>query len=207
MRSTRLVAGSLTLLLAAGCGGSTQLTNVWANPQWSGTPIDNVMIIGVTQREAVRRNFEQHFIDLLADRGITAISSAAVLPPGRLDSTTVAEYVQRHQVDAILVTRLIGVDQETQYVPGRTYAVSSPYYGYGGFYGYYYHSYDLIYTPGYYQQYEVIKLETNVYERDKSLIWAAVSETFSPGSEDEVIQSLGRAVMKDLDQRGMLGDG
>lgn len=191
----------ITAAILTGCGGSTQLTNVWSDPQYGGEPIKNFLIVGVSDRPAVRLSFEDHFVSELQHEGLEAVSSAAVLGTGQIDSTRIHEYVVQNNVDAILVTRLLGVDQEQQYTAGTTYWTPSYY---GGFYGYYSYGYSAYTTPGYWSEYEVVRLETIVYYRDAQILWAANSEAFNPGSENEVVKGLSDAVIRDLDKRGLL---
>ncbi|MEE8061378.1 MAG: hypothetical protein V3T16_06090 [Gemmatimonadales bacterium] len=203
MKITRILS-PLTLIasaMLAGCGGSTQLTNVWADPQGVSDPIEKMLIIGVTDEQAVRRSFEDQFVSELERERISAVSSAAALGPGKIDSTIIHDYVRQNDIDAILVTRLLGVDKQQQYNPGTTYWEPSYY---GGFYGYYNWGYSAYTTPGYWTEYEVLRLETLIYRSNAQLLWAANSETFDPGSESTVVKALADAVIQDLDRRDLL---
>jgi len=203
MRIKRCIPLSIVTAAAvlSGCGGSTQLTNVWSDPQYGGEPIKKLLIIGVSDRPAVRLSFEDHFVGEFQREGLEAVSSGAVLGTGQIDSTRIHDFVVQNDIDAILVTRLLGVDQEQQYNPGMTYWTPSYY---GGFYGYYNYGYSAYTTPGYWSQYDVVRLETIIYYRDAQILWAANSEAFDPGSEDAVIKGLSDEVIRDLDKRGLL---
>ena len=188
-------------LVALGCGRSTELTDVWADPVWDGEPIDNVLVIGVSRTADVRTAFENYFVEQFKKEKVQAFSAAAELGVGRLDSTTVARYVKDHEIDAILITRLLGSDVDRTYVQGTGYM--GPIY-YGGFYGYYNYGYTAMSTPGYLAESTVIRLETNVYLKDSRLLWSGISDSFNPGSEQEVIKGLTQAVLDDLYKRRML---
>lgn len=193
---------AMTLAVASlACGRSTELTNVWADSLWDGEPIDNVLVIGVSRDPDIRRAFENHFVEQFKKEKVQAFSAAAELGVGRIDSTAIARYVNDHEIDAILVTRLLGTDTERTYVPGTGYMGSI---AYGGFYSYYSYGYSVMSTPGYLAESTVIRLETNLYQRDSRLLWSAVSESFDPGSEQSVIKGLTEAVLDDLYKRRML---
>ncbi len=202
MSLRRTVPLALTLaVISLACGRTTELTNVWVDSQWNGERIDNVLVIGVSPNPDVRRAFEDHFVEQFKKEKVQAFSAAAELGVGRLDSTAVARYVNDHEIDAILVTRLLGADTDRTYVPGTGY-MGATYYG--GFYSYYSYGYSAMSTPGYLAESKVIRLETNLYQRDSRLLWSAISESFNPGSEEEVIKALAQAVLDDLYKRRML---
>ncbi len=189
------------VLVVLGCGRTTQLSDVWADPVWDGEPIDNVLVIGVSPDPDIRNSFEKYFVEQFKKEKVQAFSAAAELGVGRIDSTAIARYVKDHEIDAILVTRLLGSDVDRTYVQGTGYM--GPMY-YGGFYGYYNYGYSAMSTPGYLAESTVIRLETNVYLKDSRLLWSGISDSFNPGSEEEVIKGLTEAVLDDLYKRRML---
>lgn len=200
VRRAMPLAASVALAVLA-CGRSTELTNVWADSLWDGKPIDNVLVIGVSRDPEIRSAFENHFVGQFEKEKVQALSAAEKLGVGRIDSTTIVRYVADNDIDAILVTRLLGEETDRTYVPGTGY-MGATYYG--GFYGYYSYGYSAMSTPGYLAQSTVIRLETNVYRSDGRLLWSAISETFDPGSEQTVIKGLTEAVLDDLYKRRML---
>ena len=79
-------------------------------------------------------------------------------------------------VDAVLVTRLIKVDENIHRTPGQTYVVPQVYYNH--FYGYYRRVYREVHTPGYITKEVVVHLETNLYDvKTEVLVWATLSKT------------------------------
>ncbi len=202
MSIRRVIPLAATMVLVVlGCGRSTQLTDVWADPVWDGEPIDNVLVIGVSPDPDIRKSFENYFVEQFKKEKVQAFSAAAELGVGRIDSTAIARYVKDHEIDAILVTRLLGSDVDRTYVQGTGYM--GPMY-YGGFYGYYNYGYSVMSTPGYLAESTVIRLETNIYQKDSRLLWSGISDSFNPGSEEEVIKGLTEAVLDDLYKRRML---
>jgi len=189
------------VLVVLGCGRTTELTDVWADSLWDGEPIDNVLVIGVSRDHEIRHAFENYFVEQFKKEKVQAFSAAAELGVGRLDSTTVARYVRDNEIDAILVTRLLGTDVDRTYVQGTGYM--GPIYS-SGYYGYYNYGYSAMSTPGYLAESTVIRLETNVYLKDSRLLWSGISDSFNPGSEQEVIKGLAQAVLDDLYKRRML---
>lgn len=188
-------------VLVLACGRTTELSDVWADAQWDGEPIDNVLVIGVSPNPEIRHAFEDHFVRQFGKEDVTAVSAAKVLGVGLIDSTTIVGYIRDHEIDAVLITRLLGTSQE------RTYRAGTGYFGptyYGGFYSYYSYGYSSMSTPGYLAESTVIRLETNVYRKDGRLLWSGITDTFDPGNEETVIKGLTEAVLDDLYRRRML---
>ena len=178
---------TVVTLVAAGCGSSTKLTNVWSDPTLQTNSLQKLMVIGVAQNASTRRMFEDTFANALRQQGVQAVASYTVIPEVR-DSTGLQAAVVQSGADGVFVTRLI--DQktvQTYYPPTATY-VGTPYYGgyYGGYYGYYSTSYAMMTSPGYTVDNEVIHLETNLYRTsDAKLVWAALSESWLEQAADK----------------------
>jgi hypothetical protein len=186
---TSLLASCATiaLLVLAGCGSTTKLTNVWSDPTLQTNSLKKLMVIGVAQQASTRRMFEDTFAAALQKQGVQAMASYTVIPEVR-DSTGMHAAIVQSGCDGVFVTRLI--DQktvDTYYPPTSTY-VGTPYYGgyYGGYYGYYSSSYAVMTSPGYTVENEVIHLETNLYRTaDSKLVWAAMSESWLEQAADK----------------------
>jgi len=181
------IVATVVTLIAAGCGSSTKLTNVWSDPSLQTNSLRKLMVVGVAQSPSVRRMFEDTFASALQQQGVQATASYTVMPEIR-DSTAMRAALEQSGCDGVFVTRL--VDQktvDTYYPPTATY-VGTPYYGgyYGGYYGYYSTSYAMMTSPGYTVENEVIHLETNLYRTaDAKLVWAALSESWLEQAADK----------------------
>jgi len=179
---------TVATLILAGCGSSTQLTNVWTDPTLPPSSIKKVMVLAVAPNPSVRRMFEDTFAASLQKQGVQAISSYGALPGGVTDSVSAHQALIQNGCDGVFVTRLVDKKTvETYYPPTSTY-VGTPYYGgyYGGWYGYYNTSYAVMTSPGYTVENEVIYLETNLYrENDSRLVWAALSESWLEQASDK----------------------
>jgi hypothetical protein len=178
---------TVALLILAGCGSSTKLTNVWSDPTLQTNSLKKLMVIGVAQNASMRRMFEDTFANALRQQGVQAIASYTVIPEVR-DSVGLRAAVDQSGADGVFVTRLVDHKTvETYYPPTATY-VGTPYYGgyYGGYYGYYSSSYSMMTSPGYTVENEVIHLETNLYRTsDAKLVWAALSESWLEQAADK----------------------
>lgn len=190
----------LTALIAA-CE-TTRTTAEWRNQDYTGGPIDNVLITGVSDQEAVRRSFEDAFVTRLENENVRALSSAAVMPAGeRVTRQSLEPVIASERIDMVLVTHLVGVEHEEVYDP----PLYTPLPYYGGFYGYYGHVSNYVYEPGYYTRHELVKLETSLYDaRNGGLVWSMQSETLDPASERKLIEAKIDVVIERLKAQKLL---
>src|SRR5262249_20261524 len=127
-----LLALAATGLLLAACA-STHLVNAWREPGYSGPPLTRIMVIGVTKQSAVRRIFEDIFVQQLRAQSVAAIPSYTLIPEdGEVPKERLAQAVQESGADCVLITRLVRVDRQVQIYPG--YYFGPPYMGFYGFY-------------------------------------------------------------------------
>ncbi len=197
------IASVFFLALLSSCT-STKITSVWMDSKKAGTSFNDIMIIGIANEEHNRRLFEEQFANQLRAAGVESEVSYALLPQGTaIDRETVAAAIEGKTIDAIIVTHLVGVEEETVYRPSMDYR---PAYGYyDGLYSYYPHVHTYVHQPGYYTTHEVVKLETNLYEvATGKLVWSAQSKSFAPDSAKNVIDELVTLVIKDLQQKALI---
>jgi hypothetical protein len=186
---------------------STKLTEVWMDEAYKGKPVSDVLIIGVTEEEGVRRSFETKFVKAFQAEGAEAVSSANVIKIAgdrKLEKDEIMKAVYKYGNDSVLITTLVSVDSKEEYRPPRmTYG------GYGGpwgFYDHYGYSYGYVhYDPGYSVTHTYYRLETNLYdvETEKPL-WSGVSETLNPKSDKQIIDDVIKVVMNALKKNGLV---
>jgi len=175
----------------------TKVTSVWLDPEYQGAPVDNIFVVGVTKDAGLRRLFEDEFVALFRERGVKATASYRVLPDEdlrneeKLDST-----VKASGSDMILMTRLIDIRKDTQYIP-PDYVYAPPPYYYRGWHGYYAQAYMV--SPGYTVEYETALLETNLYAlKTDQLIWSARSDAPTDGNIGKHVKEFANKIISRL---------
>jgi len=159
-----------------------------------GMTFKNLFVIGVGENEESRRLFEDAFAKVLTSGDTRAQPSWGILPQSTLlTEQELDAAVRSGDFDGVLITRLVGVDEEEQYVEGRSYSERHPRYRH--YKGYYKGSYEVVHEPGYFKTKTTYRLETNLYAvSDGALVWSAQSHTVDPESIAEGIDSLTEAV-------------
>lgn len=195
-----LIRCSLAAIAAVSmlCACATRPTAEWQDDSYSG-PIRDVLIIGVSEQQTNRRIFEDTFVNELRERNVVATASATVLEADeKISKETVETAIAGKSIDTVLVTRLLGVEDRQSYHEPTTARY------YRGYYTYYSQSWNYA-NSGYYRQYQVLKLETNVYDvKTNRLVWSMQSESVDPQSATQVIEDQIKLVIDTLSDRGLL---
>lgn len=194
----------VTAILLAACA-NTKISQSWVEPD-NKRSYDDLLIIGIGESEQNRRAYESHFVESLREVGTEAEASYKLIKSNeKIDRDTVAKAIKGMDIDGVIVTHMVAVDEETIYRPTMDYM---PMYGggyYGGLYSYYPHVNSYVTQPGYYTTHETYTLETNLYDvESEELIWSARSRTFSPESVQEVIVDLTKLLINDLQEKNLL---
>jgi hypothetical protein len=181
-------------LLGAGCA-STSLQGVWKAPD-TGGKVNKVLVIGLTRNDTGRRALERQFVSKLSQEKTVAVDSSRYEPDGsKLTREKVEEIVKSNGFDAVILSRLVDVHREAQYVPSG-YAS----YGGAGFYGYYGYAWPAVYSPGYVTESTNVQVETQLFRTadQGSLVWSTISQTVDPSGVDDAAEGIAGAVVNRL---------
>lgn len=184
---------------------STKISQSWVDPDSSRT-YKNLLIIGISESEQNRRAYESYFVEELRDMSIDAIASYKLIKSNvKIDRDSVSKAIAGMDIDGVIVTHMVAIDEETIYRPSMDYM---PVYGsghYGGLYSYYPHVHTYVHRPGYYTTHETYTIETNLYDvASEELVWSARSRSFSPESVDAVIVDLTKLLIEDLADKKLI---
>ena len=179
MTSARLAAAAIVAATLTSCAASTQLTSSWADPAAAGHVFKKIVVVGVTDKAPIRREYEDAWTRELTARGIDAVPSYTFGgADAKLDKDAAMSKLQENGAEAVLVTRLVDKETVNTYYPPSysTVAAPSPYYG--GWYGYYSMGYSYMTSPGYVEENKVYRLETNLYDvQNDKLLWSGITES------------------------------
>ena len=206
-----------TLLLTSAfmfvsCSGAyTDISATWKKPGHSATKFNKILVVAISNEVAKRYSVESAFVTELAKKKITATTSYGIVDlsilendeDGKLDSAEIAESRKKLDdagYDGAIVVSLLDVKEKTEYVPGQTYYRPNYYtlhpYAYRGFYNYYYTTYSVVTTPGYYVNRTSIFIETRLFNlTGDDMVWASNSETKDPSNLNSFSSSLAKEVV------------
>ncbi len=207
-QSNWLIAKTITLsglfLLLLSCA-NTKIEQSWVDPDQKKS-YNDLLIIGIAESEQNRRVYESHFVQELKAAGTEAEPSYKLIKSNqKINRDTVSKSIKGMNIDGVIVTHMVAVDEETIYRPSMDYM---PMYGrgyYGGLYSYYPHVNTYVQRPGYYSTHETYTIETNLYDvESEELVWSARSRTFSPASVSEIIVDMTKLLIADLTDKKLI---
>ncbi len=201
-----VVFAAATLLF----GSSTKLVMSWKNPGYSPTKkLHRVLALGFSNRVEIRADFEDALAAELASKGLEAVAGNTILlrPPGtKLDLNYLREQIQANHIEAVVVSRLIKVDNIIKYIPGEAYVVPFPYYN--SFYDYYGTLYPVVISRGYLEKEKKVRVETNLYyvngEPGGQLIWTGMTDTLNRSDVHKAIQGLVNLIVTKMQKEDAL---
>jgi len=197
----------LAVLLAVSAAGNCKSTKLVASvlsPTYSGQHFKKVLVIGMSDNPAIRVDFEEAMSNRLKSIGVHAVPGYNILlrpKSAKMIPDYLREQIKEHQIDAVLVTRLVSVKNNTTYIPGQAYAIPYPYYN--SFYGYMNNIYPVVYTPGYLVDEKTVRVETTLYGTstpEGEFIWTGLSETVDPNPKkiNKAIDAVVQVVVDNL---------
>ena len=196
-------AAALAGLIFAGCA-ATRMTSSWLDQGYTGGPMKKVLVVGIAEKESVRKAFEDTFVAEMKAVGVDASPSYPLLPEAKEgDAAAVRSAARSLSVDRVLVTHLVAVEEKEVFNPPVTAPVPHDYYF---SYGRYYSTVsNAVHDPGYYSSHEFVKLESSLYDANtEGLIWSAATETIDPEDTAAAAKELFQVLVKDMKAKGLI---
>ena len=193
----RVLAYSTITLLLAACATAKPIGE-WRDDGFSGK-LNNILIIGVTARSTRRRVWEDQFVGALATQGAGSVPSYTLLESSlELTRDIVERAIEGQGLDGVLVTRLIGIEQE------QTFRLPANYDDDRGYISYYDHAWRET-SGGYYAQYNIFTLETTLYDvASGKLVWSMQSQSMDASQPRQLIEDQIRLKVETLKKRGLI---
>jgi hypothetical protein len=203
--------------LAACSTTSTNISQSYRNPGFEETVFKKLFVIGVAENHESRQAFEDAFAKAIAAEGGGAQASWGLLPQStKLEEEEIRAAIEGGDFDGVLITRLLSVDKDQEYVEPKaynnaktTYYPGGGYYGRGyyggGYYGFYGTTYAKVHEPGYFETSTTLRLETSLYSlATNGLVWTGQSDTVDPESIPDARASMTAAVAKRLKEEKLI---
>jgi hypothetical protein len=156
---------------------------------------------------SLKSNIENHLVEDLTSKHISAISSMELYGPNAFLGNTekvAIDKLNNTGIDGVLTIVLLDKTKERYYVPGRVYY--SPYGIYHRrFWGYYSTLYERVYEPGYYSENTNYFWESNFYDlQNKELLYSVQTKSFNPGDAASLGHEYGKMICESLLKTGII---
>jgi hypothetical protein len=205
LRYSALLLSSVGLLVLTGCS-STQFTTTWNAPDAQLTHIAPGAKVGALVMHpevALERVVEDALASELTKRGADGIAAYTIL--GNIEprnEEAARKAFAEAGAEAVVVMRGMSEQTEVDY-RAPTYYSAPTYNGFWG--GYYGHSWNMVYEPGYLQTTRIVTVETLVYDLESNeLVWAGRSRTVEPSKLNSFIREIVDEVAKEMRKAGVL---
>lgn len=197
---------SLGLLALTACGTDTKLLKAWSDDTYARGPLRSVLIIGVSKEPSKRKMLEDSFTGAFKRNEVSALSSLAIMPADvKITKQTVESAISGRDVDAVLVTHLVRVEDKSFYTGPHPSTYRSEREFRQSLWQHYDSVYDYTHDPNLYKKQRSVVLESNIYDvKTAKLIWSIQSETLDPKSADEIIRSLGQLIIERLSKEKLI---
>jgi hypothetical protein len=107
---------------------TAKLIDTWSPKDYAGGPYERLMIVGLARSPAARAQYENDFVDKLANYGVLSVASINVVEQLEdIDRKTVQSWLAEYRLDGVIVTRVTTTKPARHYVP--------PHDSLGGWYG------------------------------------------------------------------------
>jgi hypothetical protein len=193
----------ILLSILSGCA-TTDLTNSWKNPNYSGGPLTKVLVVGISNQTSVRRSFEETFAQSLANQGVQAIPSYTLIPAdGQIAEDVLKKAVEEAGADGILITRM--VDRRTEISVSPASSAPPAYDMHRQYYGYYTGAWSGYYEPETLQATEYIIAETTLFRADApEVVWSGTTRTEQPGDVRKATEGFAKVMIAAMRKKGLI---
>jgi len=198
-----LWAGLLVGMLA-GCASRSQLYDMWVDPAAQAAPLENLLVIAMTNEEPRRRLWEDEFVARLGEYDTRATPSYRLFTSGVPDTSQITDAIAREGFDGVLVIHRLPSQTKTRYVPG--YVTTEPVTRFSYWRRRYVTHYREVLHPSYVEQARVVRRQVEVCSARNGgeLIWTGTTETVDPDSPEMVRKEAAAIIVPELARHGVI---
>jgi hypothetical protein len=200
----------LSVLLLMNCT-TTELVERWKNPTIDSLSVSKVLIVGMTSNVEARKQFEEKLKKEYEARGIEAVMSLELFEPtftaekkSKLELRTVEKILATSYFDAILFTKIKGVESKVAY----TKTFKDKEYLDVRFKDDYYRHQEIFYNPDYNKKFNIYHAETSLYcicpIKERELIWKGSIDIVDPSSMQETVDDYVNLLIFALEEEKLL---
>jgi hypothetical protein len=123
------------IIIFCSCGPTTDLIGEWSEEEYKTNSIHKILVLGIFDKEKplLRRRFEDGISQAFNESGIEAVPSMDIMSyKEEIDSAAIEEHFVGKGFDAVIVSRLVGLDKDRTVKAGYAYTIP-----YGNYYGFF----------------------------------------------------------------------
>ena len=193
-----------------GCS-SAELVDNWKNPDIVIFDASKVLLVGMTQDQGARIDFESRLMSEFAKRDVEAMRSIDLFDVRFTDSKRTEkelDAVERSLLDkdfdAILLTKILGSENRQTFSKTITQLNKNR----NGFKEDYLRDQTIYYDPEYYESYTVYHAETSLYciceGKERSLIWRGSIDILDPNDIAKTVDDYVKLVVLAMEEQDLI---
>ncbi len=190
---------------------SAELVENWKNPDIVLFDANKVLLIGMTNNDEARVNFENKMKKEFDNRGVEAMRSLDIFDVNFTDTKrtdkeldAVEESLLDKDFDAILLTKIIGSENRQSFRKTMNQLYNSR----DGFNEDYRRHQDIYYDDEYYENYTVYNAETSLYcicsGKERSLIWRGSIDVMDPRDIEKTVDDYVKLVVLAMEEQDLI---
>jgi hypothetical protein len=200
-----LIAATMFMILfVCGCSSSS-VTNEWRDPEYTGPPLTNMLIIAGKRNPTNRRLWEDAIVEGISGAGIRATASYRMFEDSIPTPDQVGSAVRASKFDGVLFIRRLPPEISTTYLEGavRSEQVTK----YNRRTQTYITFYRDVQDPGVTDTNRIERQEISVLLANDDggrLIWSGTGQQINPTSREEVRQEISALIAPELIDEGII---
>jgi len=188
------------IILTTSCA-TTKVVDTWKEDSQT-EKFTSIFVFGLAREPIYRAILERQLTNLLKDIGVEAHTTFDLFPDiSSIDKAEAAAVIKNKGGDGVIVARLVGKDEETLVLRGKTlYLGGAAIHDGDGWHSYYttVSSQDIVVDN------KIAKVETVIYNVDtKKRVWTSLTETKDTTAPD-IIESYNKALVRQLKSNGLI---
>lgn len=219
LRTTKIFASAILLLLSISLQQCAPSFTSWQSPSFQEHEFKKIVIIGMFQRLNTRSAFEEEIVKELERQGHVAVHGMSIMPPSYQPSSQedLERILLKENFDLVLMASVVDRERETSYHQGTSY-----YGAYGGYGMYNYYNYNYGYNmyyggygsgwsdPGYYSTSIVDLVETKAFDisgktkPEDATIWVGQSKITESSNMSKSARIYAKQLVNDLKKRNII---
>ena len=182
------VAGAL--MLAACASTTTKIMGSWKDDHYA-KKIAKVLVISLAEEPPIRQKAEGIVAAKLRKRGVDAVASSTLMPMDeKIDRETVKAAITGKGFDSVLVTRLLGVNLNTGYVPPEQATL---------------YNLTVNVAPGYTAHRPVVSTRIDLYDTaGGNIVWSMTTQSSNHDTIADVINGYSSVMVKIMAKQGLI---
>lgn len=200
----------IVMVTLMGCSSAEMVEN-WKNPDIVIFNANKVLLVGISNNEKARINFESKLKKEFDIRKVEAVRSLDVFDVNFTDSKrtekeldALEESLLDKDFDAILLTKIVGSESRQSFKK----SINELYNSRDGFNEEYRRHQDIYYQDEYYETYTVYNAETSLYcicmGKERSLIWRGSIDILDPDNVEKTIKDYVRLLVVAMEEQDLI---